>query len=119
MEEKQNSLPGFRSDPALYREMSIPHASSEALNEALQKFFDEIGELRKKHKMRDVFICVQCGYVAQDGTEEIDAAAHHGMGDSARHEALLAFALGQVQGERQEIIARYMARGIKKTGRRD
>jgi hypothetical protein len=113
MDEKQEPLPGFKSDPARYRDMSVPHANMTALNVALEAFQEGVSALRVQHKMRDVLVIVQSPYLAKDG-EEIDGGIHFGFGNAMKHESQLAFTLGMVQAERQEATAKMMSRGIKK-----
>ena len=114
----QESLPGFRSNPKLYRELSEPFASSEAVNEGLENFFADLGELRKKHKIRDLVVLVSLSYMSQDGTDELDTITQMEYGDAMKHEMMLAHTLGLVQAERQELIAKCLAKGIKRGGRK-
>lgn len=104
-------------NPKLYREMSEPHENMEALNAALGSFFDDVAELRKKHKLRDVVFIVNTSYVAKDG-EEIDGGVHGSFGNSLNHESMLAHTLGLVQANRQESIAKMLGKGLK-AGRRE
>ena len=116
--DAQEPLPGFKIDPARYRDMSVPHPSMEALNQALKEFQEELSALRVKHKLRDLLVIIQSPYLSVDG-EEIDAAIHLGFGDAMKHEAQLAFTLGIVQAERQEMVAKFLSRGLKKGGTRE
>ncbi len=100
-------------NPKLYREMSEPHPSVEAVNQALRAFFDEFGELRKKHKLRDVIAVVNTSYLKEDG-EECDGGSWFGYGSSLNHEMMLAHTLGVVQTDRQELLASVMAKGIRR-----
>lgn len=113
MSEEQDSLLGFKANPGRYRDMSVPHPLMEALNDALKAFQEELSALRVKHKIRDVLVLLQSPYLSADG-EEIDAGVHFGFGDAMKHESQLAFTLGVVQGERQEMVAKFMSRGLKK-----
>lgn len=113
MSEEQQVLRGFKADPARYRDMSVPHPSAEALDQALAEFREELSALRVKHKLRDVLVILQTPYLTTDG-EEVDAGIHFGFGDAMKHESQLAFTLGLVQAERQEMVAKMMSRGIKK-----
>ncbi len=106
----------FEPNPKLYREMSKPFSSMQEANAALQAFMDELGELRKKHKLPDVYFCVRISY-EKDG-EELPAMTHGGYGDSLEHESMLAFAIGQVQSDRQEMISDLMKRGMRAALRR-
>jgi len=101
-------------DPKLYRELSEPKASADELNNEVQLFFDGVKALREKHKIRDAYLCIRSPYLTPNG-EEVDGFCRLGMGDEFQGEALLAFALGQVQGERQEYIGSLMKRAVKAT----
>jgi hypothetical protein len=117
-EEKQDGFPGFKSDPAKYRKMSEPHASMEAINEDLCAFQVAVGALREKHKLRDVIVCLQASYLTSDG-EEVDGGIHFGFGNAMNHEMLLAHTLGMVQADRQEMLAKFVRKGIRAGSRKD
>jgi len=104
------------NNPKLYREMSEPHATAAEVNASLQAFFDDLGELRKKHKLRDIVAIVNTSYLASDGIEEIDGGSWFGYGNSMNYEIMLAHTLGIVQTERQEMLARAMSAPLRKGG---
>ena len=105
-------LPGFKSNPKLYRELMVPFASMEEANKHIAGFDAEFQALRAKYRMRDVVVCIQIGYVGKD-EEELDAALHLTFGDAIKVEAMLAHTLGMVQAQRQEMIASMLAKGVQ------
>jgi hypothetical protein len=55
-------------DQKLFREMSEPHESREALQAAHHQFFEEVVELRKKHKIANILLIYADSYES-DGEE--------------------------------------------------
>jgi hypothetical protein len=104
------------SNPKLFREMSEPFASKEEAREAADAFQEELGELRKKHKIRDVLYVCAFSTIGDNG-EEYDSILQGHMGNSLIQEQLAAYALGTIQAERQEMIGQLLSRALK-NGRR-
>jgi hypothetical protein len=98
---------GKWSDPALYRELSEPFASSAELEIAGNQFFEELRELRRKHGVPDVYVSLKAAYLADDG-DEVSSLMHAGFGNEAEWETMVAFTLGQVQSNRQERTAKLL-----------
>ena len=88
-------------DNAMYAEMLKPHESAAKANEALEKFYDELYELRCKYKLADVAVIVQDS-VADSGP--FLWSAHCGNIDS--QEVMAAWHLGQMQADRQDRVRR-------------
>jgi len=96
------------ADEDLYAEMSIPFADGDAANKALEAFYNEVYELRKKHRLANVLI------VAQDaihGSGRFMSNTH--FGSETEKESMAAWLLGKVQAERQDIIRRAMEQGME------
>lgn len=107
-------------DPELYREISKPFPSAEAASEAIDAFYDELYELRRKHKIPDVLVVMQVNGMTRDGQEGTMILS--GMiGGAMYEESLAAYALGEASARRQEKIAAIIggAKGIKKLPRKD
>lgn len=106
-------------NPGLYREMAVPFPSEAAANGAMARFFEEVGELRKKHKITDVYFVVG-GSVATDDPEypESQFMAPMMYGNQLNAEPLLAYALGFEQRKRQERIGTLLSQGVTKDGKR-
>lgn len=102
-------------DSANYRKLSEPMATSQEADAALEAFWEELYELRNKHRITDVSIVFRVNYLADDGQEaSVTSTAHYG--DVNNHEAMMAFGLGQAAAERQERVGKMieMAGGIKR-----
>jgi hypothetical protein len=98
-----------KSDPEKYRLLSAARTPDE-VNAALTAFFEEMGALREKHGIPDVVTI--CGVNAQYESGIGNAVIWSHYGDSTRAESLLAWAFGQAQVERLELINR-LASGKK------
>jgi hypothetical protein len=106
------------NDPKLYRELSTPFESLEQANKNLEAFQTELGEIRKKYKIPDLAICMRINFVDRDG-QEGEAMSVATLGNQFAAEACFAYGLGQVQAERQELLASILSRsGAMKKGSR-
>ena len=105
-------------NPELYRELSKPYASMQEANAKAQEFYRRVGELRKELQISNLYCAIGVTWMGEPGTEyegqEIAGMIPGGFGDSFQHEALLAYALGIVQAERQELIGSLLAKGIRR-----
>ncbi len=97
------------SDLNLYRELSAPFPSLEALNEAITAFYAELGELRRKYRLLNVTVLVEANLIQSDGTEGSGAARCH-FGNEAHQLAMIAQAYGRTKAEWDERL-RWLARG--------
>ncbi len=109
-----------KSNKAVYREMSVPFASPDACNEAINAFFNELSELRRKHKIRDL-ICVLNGSVLypkdetdDEGSPEGEFIIEQSFGSSMQREVLAAWLLGHVQAEHRETVNKMLSAGGEK-----
>lgn len=101
-------------NPKLFREMSVPFASAEAANQAVEAFYVELGELRKKHKLTNVYTVINASYATTDPEDdEAEFFTSSMFGDFLRAESLVAWALGREQAHRQEMIAHIAKVAIK------
>ena len=103
----------IKPDPKLYREMAVPFPSPEAANEAHEAFFTELGELRKKHKIRDLYCTVAGSAVYEDG-EEGDFVTSCFFGNQLAAESLCAWALGHETARARESVTKALARAAKR-----
>lgn len=113
------------SDPAHYRKLCEPFASTEAAGEAVDAFFKEVRALRDKHKIPDVYVMLEVTCLVPDpatpspadrkplspGGEsgpipvlEMRASACSQMGDNLRTLSMLANFLGQERRNLDEAI---------------
>ena len=89
-------------DPALYRRMSEPFASIEEANEHVIPFFQELAELRKKYRIKDVSVVVECNVLDPDGKEEGSSGASLHLGHALNKLHMLAREYG---AERERFTA--------------
>ncbi len=102
-----------KSDPKLFREMSEPFESASEADAAINAFFDELGELRKRHGFPNVYVIVGGSIVADSGDEhEFVSTLHYGNGLQA--EPLTAYAFGKEQARREQAIADAVKHGKRK-----
>lgn len=90
-------------DPKKYRELSVPFASQQDANAALNAFFEDLGSVREKHKIANLHVTLGV-FVSDAEGNEGGAYACCGYGDSLQWESLAAYALGRLQAERAELI---------------
>jgi hypothetical protein len=88
----------------------------EKANEALGKFCDELAELRKKHKMPDVYTIIHASYIGEDGQEKQFLLPAQ-MGDALKAEGMTAWAYGYEQAERKARIDDAFSQAMKKSGK--
>lgn len=106
-----------KADPDRYQMCSEPFADSDAADVAVRAFLDELEAARVKHRIADVSYVIQDSMKTDSGEAGIFIITGH-QGDSAKREAMLAYALGQCQKEREQLIAELLAgRGYKKRSR--
>lgn len=101
------------ANPDLYREMSQPFANADEAEKALTGFFEELGELRKKHRIANAYTIIAVMVVGSDG-EEGEVVTSGMYGDSLRAESLTAWAFGHESAQRQEKIAKLIAQGVSR-----
>jgi hypothetical protein len=94
-------------DQKLFREMSEPHESREALQAAHHQFFEEVVELRKKHKIANILQIYADSYES-DG-EEAEMLGASMIGDQTRAESMCAFAYGSFKRQREEMLAKLLS----------
>jgi hypothetical protein len=95
------------SNPARYREMSVPHENMEALDKDLEAFLSAVGELRVKYRLQDVVVLIKTSAISNGEEGAFMSSAH--MGNAMELEPLLAQALGNAQRDREEMVARALA----------
>ncbi len=81
---------------------------AEAMAEA-SAFIEGVKALREKHRIPDVYIVGELTAVG-DAEEEKGVVFNLGMGDSMRHELLLARAIGIVKKEHIELLEQALLR---------
>lgn len=95
-------------DEKNYFEMSKPHENADLANKALRDFHNEIGEIRKKYKIRDVLI------VTYDSVQYADNKIgefmqHTAFGNSINQVNMAAYVYGQTKAEERERVNKLLA----------
>lgn len=103
------------NDHTNYRKLSEPFPNGTAANDAINAFFEELYELRNKHKIRDVYVvvggCVL--YPAEGNDPEIEAdfiTAFH-AGEELKREPMVTWAVGYEAAASRERINKIRAKG--------
>lgn len=108
----------FKNDLELHRKMREPFESVDAANKALAAFHEELGELRKKHKMTNLLAIIGSSYVVPpEGDEPADEAQFlypMFFGNLGEAEPMAAYLLAYHQAERAKVLERAALSGKKK-----
>lgn len=96
-------------DPENYYKMSAPFESADACNEAIAKFHEELAELRKKHKIRDV-LTVLYGSVRYEDGKVAEFMQHSTLGSTANAPLMAAYVFGQEQAISRERINKLISK---------
>lgn len=103
------------ANPALYRRMSEPFADKDEAHAATVAFFEELGELREKHRIRDVYVIM--GFSWMDEDEELESILPMQYGDASKGPLLTAFAYGVECEEHAAKMGRAVRQGKEKAER--
>lgn len=96
-------------DPKLYRELSEPFESPDEANAAVEAFFNDLGEIRKKHGFPDVICVISGSCVYPDGEEgNFIIESHHG--DEANKVLLAGWLYANSQAEAREMLNKAVSR---------
>jgi hypothetical protein len=114
-QEKQTTLKGIVS-PSTYREMSLPFENMAEVDTAIEGFFGELYELRKKWRIKDALVIAEVGVKTDDGEGCARLSIH--VGNQLLEAELAAFALGQARERVAELVRESEVRGQKSVRRR-
>ena len=103
--EKQETL--WKSDPERYAKCSQPFADAAEARAAVDAFLADISMLREKHLISDVEVIIKDSTGKGEDTGAFMWSAH--FGNSLEREAMLAYAYGSAQKDRETLIARLLA----------
>ncbi len=92
-------------DPDNYYELSKPFESQEVVGNAIEAFWNELYELRNKHRLPDVYIVIRAN-VKEMGP--VMTTLH--AGDAMQAELMTAWAFGREQSDRQAMVANILER---------
>jgi hypothetical protein len=115
MSEEQKEL--FESNPARYRALSAPFASTKEAGEAIDAFWSDVKAARIKHRIPDVLVALAVNGLNEDGKEGRMMVSCAMGGGPYEEEVLAAFALGRAQLQRQEETSRLLSKSLKQLER--
>lgn len=95
----------------LFREMSKPFESQDSADAAINAFFHDLGELRKKHKLTNLYCIISGSYVDQSGEHQFLNNLMYG--DQSLALELTAFAFGAEKVSHQQNVERMLEGGMK------
>lgn len=87
-----------RGDAKTFREMSVPHDSTEKVQEAIDGFMSDLLEARKRWRIKNVRVACECAVVVpvnERSTTEGSVLFTGGFGDPAAAMGLLSAAVWQ------------------------
>lgn len=93
----------FNDNPENYRKMSEPFETPEKANEALENFYNELSELRKKHNISDILVVIEDSSKYSDGKIGTFMQCLQ-FGNSLKCETLAAYAYGQATANHRELL---------------
>ena len=93
----------MKQDTKTYSEMCVPFESLDAANEALRQFYEELAELRRKHRIMDVLCISQVAYA--DGV----GFSMSSLGSSLASETLAAYGYGAARKRREQSVGELLA----------
>jgi hypothetical protein len=101
-------------NPKLYRELSDPFESAKEAQAAWNAFFEDLGEIRKKHGFQNIHVIALDSYITDGEEGAFMINAHYG--DSSQAEAMAAYAFGVEKAQREEVLAKLLKRKPKTQG---
>ena len=100
----------FSPNPDRYSHIALPVAQADA-NKRLRDFFEDLGEIRKKHGIPDVHCVVQQNIETERGEAPGLCAMH--FGDQRNSLQMCSYALGYATGEHQKFVLAARSQGMK------
>lgn len=84
----------------------------DAANARMNAFFKDLGELREKHGLPDVFVIVRQNIETHNGGEAPGLCSIH-YGDQSQILQMVSYALGFATGEHQKFVLEARSQGMK------
>lgn len=97
---------------ARYRDMSVPYESHEAASKAIDAFYEELNEIRAKHRIADLTVVIAVNYNLASGDETTAMCTAH-IGDGMKHLAHAAFMYGEAKRGHEEMLGGWLAKRTK------
>ena len=100
---------GFEPNMKRYRQAAEPHESNAAAEIAITAFYAELGELRVKHKIKDLLVVYGVNVLDENGDEGCKMGTT-AFGTQSLFESMAAMAYG-VHKERNAAMMRELLKG--------
>lgn len=98
----------IKLDPENYHKMSEPFESQDLATDALENFYNDVEDARRKYKIPDILVVTKGSTKYADG--HIGQWIQHTQyGNQLEGEVMAAFVLGQMQAERRENVNKLLA----------
>lgn len=94
-----------KKDAKNYAAMSLPHENQQAAETAIEGFYDELSELRKKYKIRDCLVTIYDSKTNSDGEIGEFINSMH-FGNSSHGLMMAAYTFGQLKIKDSENISK-------------
>lgn len=93
-----------KSNPKLYRELSLPFADAKIAEESATSFLEGVAKLREQFKIADVEVIIMGGRLHEGEEEPFFGSAH--FGDSKNSEMMCAYGLAAARKDHEAMIGR-------------
>lgn len=100
----------FTPNPNLYSHLALA-IPPDVANKRLQDFFEDLGEIRKKHSIPDVHCIVQQKLETESGEAPGLCSMHYG--DERNALSMTSYAMGHAQGQNQKFVLAARSQGLK------
>ena len=111
---KQKELGEFENNLDRYRKAGEPHTSPAAAETAIRAFYDELSELRVKHKIKDLYVIYNIAVIEKDG-KETALSGMTGFGTQSLWVSMTACAFGAEKASHERTIRRLLAQDDEST----
>lgn len=105
MSKSETTLVEGTKNPTRYREMSVPHESDDALQDAMKAFHADVEAARVKYRIADVVVITMARWVDEEG-EETEGVSQFSFGDSLRVLPMIAHCYGREKANHDALMAR-------------
>ena len=99
-------MKAVNNDLANYLELSLPFEDTSQANAALEAFYEELGQLRKKHRLPDVHVIVLMNIDHGGHLGNALSSAH--FGNSAEAAGMCAWSYGKERAQQQAHLEKLM-----------
>lgn len=105
------STPQGKNDPANYRKLAEPFPDSESANGAINAFWEELYELRNKHRLANLHVTISVNVAYPEGEVPVMVTLH--MGDALQALPMAAWAFGHEKASHEDVITAALAQSLR------